>query len=89
MLTANRYHRQVIEWIAAIGLEYVEEFSVGPYSLDIYLPEMKLAVELDGPQHNRRKDAIRDHIVLTDFGIRTVRFKVGARKRDVMKGILP
>jgi len=48
-----------------------------PYILDFYCHELKLAVELDGGQHNleadRRRDARRD-AYLAEHGIRVLRF---------------
>lgn len=34
------------------GLRFVRQYSVGPYILDFYCPVLKLAIELDGGQHN-------------------------------------
>ena len=87
-LTVNRYHGQVIGWVSAVGYEYMEEYPVGPYALDIYFPEMKVGVEVDGPQHNARKDRERDDLILTHWGIRIIRFKVGTPKDEVLEGIL-
>ena len=33
------------------GLRWRRQFSVGPYILDFYCPEIKLAIELDGKDH--------------------------------------
>jgi very-short-patch-repair endonuclease len=35
------------------GMKFFRQYSIGPYILDFYCPTMKLAVELDGGQHNR------------------------------------
>ncbi len=87
-LTVNRYHGQVIAWVDKAGYQYMEEYPVGQWSLDIYLSEMKVGVELDGPQHNARKDRERDDMILTHWGIRIIRFKVGTPKDEVLEGIL-
>lgn len=34
------------------SLKFFRQYSIGPYILDFYCPAMKLAVELDGGQHN-------------------------------------
>ena len=34
------------------GLKFFRQYSVGPYILDFYCPAKKMAVELDGGQHN-------------------------------------
>jgi len=34
-------------------MRFFRQYSVGPYILDFYCPTVKLAVELDGGQHNQ------------------------------------
>jgi very-short-patch-repair endonuclease len=45
------------------GMKFFRQYSIGPYILDFYCPTVKLAVELDGGQHNqsdkRERDAAR------------------------------
>ena len=38
------------------GLKFRRQHSVGPYILDFYCPQIKLALELDGEVHNRQQD---------------------------------
>ena len=35
------------------GIKFFRQYSIGPYILDFYCPTMKVAVELDGGQHNQ------------------------------------
>ena len=35
------------------GMRFFRQYSVGPHILDFYCPTAKLAVELDGGQHNQ------------------------------------
>lgn len=76
----NYYHRIVTKWLDEFGVGYIEEYSVGQYSVDIYLPDTKVGVEVDGPQHNKRKDVIRDAAIERATGMRIVRIKVGTKK---------
>jgi very-short-patch-repair endonuclease len=46
---------------------------IGGYIVDFYCPRAKVAVELDGKQHNRKLDAIRDERI-RQFGVRVLRF---------------
>jgi len=57
------------------GKRFFRQYSVGPYILDFYCPEIKLAVELDGSQHNDNMeyDALRTEYLKT-HGIEVVRF---------------
>jgi very-short-patch-repair endonuclease len=60
-----------------MGLKFFRQYSVGQYILDFYCPEIRLAVELDGGQHNepeqREYDAARTDY-LHAHGIRVLRF---------------
>ena len=37
------------------GMKFFRQYSFGPYILDFYCPAIKLAIELDGGQHNEAK----------------------------------
>lgn len=60
-----------------LGMKFFRQYSVGPYILDFYCPSIKLAIELDGGQHNqtetREYDAARSEY-LTALGIVVIRF---------------
>ena len=68
------------------GLRFFREYSLGSYVLDYYCPALKLAVELDGGQHNqpdaRAYDAVRSEF-LNAHGIEVIRFW----NNDVLNGI--
>ena len=68
------------------GRKFRRQHSVGPYVLDFYCPEAKLAVELDGAAHDHerafRRDALRT-AYLAAAGIRLVRFE----NRDVVRNL--
>jgi very-short-patch-repair endonuclease len=59
------------------GMRFFRQYSIGPYILDFYCPQMKLAIELDGGQHteNGRKeyDEVRS-VYLLAHGIDVIRF---------------
>ena len=59
------------------GMKFFRQYSIGPYILDFYSPAMKLAVELDGGQHNQTEnknyDAARSRYLKTQ-GIDIIRF---------------
>jgi len=60
-----------------IGLKFFLQYSVGPYILDFYCPERRLAIEVDGGQHadvyGQQHDAYRDRY-LRELKIRVIRF---------------
>jgi very-short-patch-repair endonuclease len=43
-----------------LGMKFFRQYSIGPYILDFYCPTVKLAVELDGGQHNQSDKRERD-----------------------------
>ena len=45
------------------------------YYLDYFIPELKLAIELDSELHHDDKDQIRDQYLLEKLGIKTFRIK--------------
>ena len=59
------------------GMKFFRQYSIGPYILDFYCPNIKLAVELDGGQHNqcesKEYDAARSEY-LKSQGIEVMRF---------------
>jgi very-short-patch-repair endonuclease len=58
-------------------MKFFRQYSFGPYILDFYCPQKKLAVELDGGQHNQPEiieyDKVRSEY-LKAHGIETLRF---------------
>jgi very-short-patch-repair endonuclease len=59
------------------GMKFFRQYSIGPYILDFYCPTIKLAVELDGGQHNQSENKKFDETrseYLNSKGIKIVRF---------------
>jgi very-short-patch-repair endonuclease len=50
------------------GMRFLRQYSVGSYILDFYCPDLRMAVELDGGQHNETDgkvyDAVRSEFLL-------------------------
>ena len=61
------------------GLLFRRQFGVGPYVLDFYSPELRLAIELDGGVHDTPEaihyDRERTAWLTEEFGIRVLRFR--------------
>ncbi len=72
LLWAKLRDRQIL------GFKFRRQFGVGPYSIDFYCPELKLAIETDGDSHFASEDAVEyDHRredYIQAFGIRILRF---------------
>ena len=84
------------------GMRWRRQFSVGPYILDFYCPQLRLCIELDGAHHytleGSEHDYLRDEWLLQERGIHTLRLEnidifkrqdeVVERIREVTKEIL-
>lgn len=58
-------------------MKFFRQYSMGPYVLDFYCPAIKLAVELDGGQHNQPENKEYDSFrseYMKGHGIDTMRF---------------
>ena len=73
------------------GRIWRRQFSVGPYILDFYCPECRLAVELDGAKHFTSSGSDADHerseYLLREHGIRVLRFENRVLWHD-LEGVL-
>jgi len=58
-------------------LKFFRQYNVGPYILDFYCPERRLAIEVDGGQHGdlygQQHDTQRDSY-LRELNIHVIRF---------------
>jgi very-short-patch-repair endonuclease len=78
-LRKNQTPQEVVLWarlrLKNLGFKFKRQHSVGPYILDFYCPEKKLAIEIDGSQHIENKEYDNERcLYLSDLGIRTLRF---------------
>jgi very-short-patch-repair endonuclease len=68
------------------GFKFRRQYSVGPFILDFYCPELKLCIEVDGFHHDKpevREYDKRRTAYIKQFGIRIIRFK----NPEVLKNI--
>ncbi len=78
-LRKNQTPQEVLLWARLrrnqLGFKFKRQHSIGPYILDFYCPDKKIAVELDGSQHldNKEYDQERDNYLL-GLEIKTLRF---------------
>jgi len=42
------------------GFKFYRQYSIGPYVVDFYCPQLRLAIEIDGSQHTEREIVIYD-----------------------------
>jgi len=85
----NHYHNRILQELSRRGILYQEEYTVGQFSVDIYLPEFKRLVEIDGPSHSRKADRRREEEILAVRPeLHFVRVKVGTPFPQAMEEIL-
>lgn len=95
-LRKNQTPQEVLLWArlrrSQLGVKFKRQHSVGPYILDFYCPDKKLAIELDGSQHLDSKsydDKRSDYLIV--LGIKTIRFwnnEVNANMNGVIEFII-
>ena len=57
------------------NLKFYRQYSIGPYILDFFCPQIRLAIELDGKQHkDAREYDMEREFFLKSKDIRTIRF---------------
>lgn len=77
-VSLSKQHRRVLKRLDELQISYIAEYPLGQYSLDIYLPEWHAAIEVDGPFHSPRRDALRDQRLFERFGVKT--YRIDTRK---------
>lgn len=77
---------QIAGWINNIGFQTELEYMVGKFCLDIFIPELNLGVEIDGPSHYNKKDAKRDDWIIENCDINDIiRFKSNIGKKEFVR----
>ena len=75
--------------LSRLGIPYADEYPVGRRDCDIYLPDLKRLVEIDGPTHLRRADERRDAEIMAERpDLNIVHVKVGTPVSEAMELIL-
>jgi len=62
------------EWVRDAGFGSILEQDFEPYVVDIYIPDLLLALEIDGPYHMKRRDESRDVYIRDNYKIEIWRF---------------
>ena len=67
--TDTKHQLLVRDWIEELGIGTVTEQPFGNYSVDIFVPDLDLGVEVDGPYHLKKRDRGRDEYINQVHGI--------------------
>jgi very-short-patch-repair endonuclease len=66
-------HRRVLRIVENLGYRVMDEVSFPPFQVDIYVPDYHAAIEVDGPQHQKGRDAKRDAILFERYFLKVFR----------------
>lgn len=81
----TRPHKRALAILDQHRISYEVEKQFGTKYVDIYLPDFGVAIEIDGPFHNKRRDAQRDAYLFEQYGLRIVRIQVKTGWINVLK----
>ena len=59
----------VAAWVKEAGFGSSLEEDFPPYVVDIYISDLHLGIELDGPHHFKKRDQRRDAVLFRDYGL--------------------
>lgn len=64
---------KICKWF---GINMLHEHSLSPYVVDLYIKQLKIAIEIDGASHDHRVsyDAKRDTLLMKKYGVKVFRF---------------
>ena len=71
--TMTKPHIKLMNMLESLELGCVEEVLFHPYTVDIYIPELHIAFEADGPQHNVKRDIKRDLYLMGTYALPVLR----------------
>ena len=66
-------HKKVIKFLEKWGIELMEEVDFPPYRVDIFVPEVHVVIEVDGPHHSKKANEKRDKKLLEEYLLPTFR----------------
>lgn len=75
MTEPTSIERNLQDLVRSLGFAVVEEREFPPYRVDLYVPELHVAFEADGPLHWRKRDQQRDHELGEQYGLVVHRIK--------------
>lgn len=71
-------HRKLVDILQKSYYTVRSEVQFGPYTVDIYLPEHHVAIEVDGPHHGKKREAHRDSYLMEKWSLPVLRVKVSS-----------
>ena len=69
-------HQKAIKKMERLGYQVMEEVRFPPYVIDIYVPKLHVAIEVDGPFHKENKDNKRDTFLWEEYNLPVLRLSL-------------
>ena len=66
-------HQKAIKKLEKLGYQVMEEVRFPPYVVDIYIPDLHIGVEVDGPHHVEKRDIKRDNVLYEEYNLPIIR----------------
>ena len=74
----------IADYLTESGLRYDQQYEFWPYTVEFYVPELKMVIEADGKYgHLRKNDVKRDAVLLKVVEIEQVIHIRGIRKEEI------
>lgn len=70
--TYTRKQNEIERVIQKLGFGTMMEVIFAPFQVDIFAPEIKWVIEIDGPVHRKGRDKLRDEYLLANYDIEKV-----------------
>lgn len=51
-----KYLNEIEDFLDIINIDYIEQYTVGNYRIDLYVPMYNIAIEIDEEEHKYKKD---------------------------------
>lgn len=80
-------HRRVERLLDKWSISYESEYSFPPYSVDIYLNEWHIGIEIDGPTHSTKKDRMRDDVLREHYFLPIMRMPTNLRVDEILRKV--
>lgn len=71
----SRYHRRIEKLLDDLSISYLSEEGFPPYRVDILVPSVWAAIEIDGPFHMAKHDRVRDQYLFEHYKLPVLRLK--------------
>lgn len=74
-----KYLNEIEDFLNLMSINYVEQYRVGKYRIDLYIPQYNLAVEIDEEDHKYKKeyDKIRQKYIEKQIHCKFIRVNEG------------